>query len=372
MSNTTLFPQKIAIVHDTLAEFGGAERVLQTLLKMFPHAHVFTAFTKPSLIATHFPGLNRPQIHPSWTNHTPISQHIPFFQAISPLVWNRFDLENFDLVISSSSHLLSNLIFPKRPTHIQFIHSLPKNIFRLTPLTPLQTIFPFHKYVVPLYKKSLLWSHHIIANSHHTQSTIHKALGISSTVIYPPVNIPPLPPTKRRPKYFLSLSRIDADKKIEIAIQACNLLSLPLKIAGLPNYPQYFEYLRSISGPTIEFLGFVPDAEIPQLMQSASALIFCAKNEDFGIAPVEAMSYGVPVISFSGGGVKETVIRDKTGLFFHDSTHTSLVETIKSFRPSLFNPQFLYRQSQKFSESVFITKMADYVRHATQLKGELS
>lgn len=345
---------RVAIVHDTLSEFGGAERVLQSLIKLFPEADIFSSYASKTLLNNYFPSISHSNLKLSIIQNTPLSSHNSLLQTYSPLLWKTFCFDKYDLVISNSSYALSNLIRVKNSVHIQYINCPPKNLFGISPPRPLQRFFPYTKLIANFYKKAIHSSPYIIVNSKHMKKMIYNLFGISAKVIYPPVRIPDLKPTRHKPKYYFIVSRIDPTKKLELAIQACNYLKLPLRIVGETNAPYYERYLRSISGKTIEFLGKKTDDEIDELYKYAIAFLFTPENEDFGIAPVEAMTHGIPVIAYYGGGVKETIKENQTGLFFYKHTSESLVYILRRFDSSIFDSYKLYSYSKKFSEKNFL------------------
>lgn len=352
---------KVAIIHDSLVEFGGAERVLLALLDLFPDADVYTAYADKALIKTFFPSLDTSRVFSSWADGTIIAKHGSLFQCFSPLVWRSFNFELYDVVISATSYLAANMVTVKRPVHIQYIQSLPKNLYGLDPAFWLQKVIPYSRFVAKLFRQSLLSTPHIITNSKHTRRVLYEKTGVRSIVIYPPVDIPRLLPKRKKPEYYLCVSRIDNTKSLEIAVEACTRLKLRLKIVGKTNEPKYEQYLRSIAGPTVEFLGLLPDKEIHELYKSAIAFIFTAKNEDFGIAPVEAMAYGVPVIGYYGGGLKETVIEEKTGKFFYEHGKEAVIHAIRTFDSKKFSVNILYQHVAKFSNKKFKGNIERYI-----------
>lgn len=358
---------KVAIVHDSLVEFGGSERSIQSLLEIFPDAHVYTAYQDSSLVRRFFPKLSAVHFHTSWAQGNILSSRASLFQLFSPLIWRNFNFSKYDVVISSSHSLLSNLINTDNVVHIQYIHSPPKNLFGLSPQAPLHRLIPYSlRFIGNFYRRALRSSTHVVVDSNHMRRTILKLFGVNSRVIYPPVIIPPKPPIKHELKYFLCVSRIDWTKNLEIAIEACSSLGLPLKIVGKSNDKRYENYLRSLAGPTVQFLGFRSDEEIDKLYQSAIAFVFPSKNEDFGIAPVEAMAHGVPVIAYYGGGPKETIISGKTGAFFYEHNSLALAEALKGFKPELFKTKNLYQHALKFNADRFKSEMKQYVYEASR------
>jgi len=353
---------KVAIVHDSLVEFGGAERVLLALLEAFPKAHLYTAYTSKIILKNYFSHFDKSLLFSSIIQNTKLQGRNSLFQILSPLIWRRFNFDKYNLVISNSAYMLSNLVCTKRSIHIQYINCPPKNLFCLLPKRPLQKIIPYTNLIGRIYVNALQKNTNIIVNSFYTKNNIKKISGISSKVIYPPVNIPNNLSIRKKGKYFLTVSRIDPEKCIEIAIMACNILKKPLYIVGETNKSSYEEYLKKISGPTIYFLGRKTDTEIASLYQSAIAFLFTPKKEDFGIAPVEAMAYGVPVIAFWGGGVKETVIPNKTGLFFYKHQSDDLIKALNRFFPKNFNSRLIFNHAKKYRKERFIKEVSQYIK----------
>ncbi len=353
---------KVALVHDSLVEFGGAERVLQVLLKIFPDADIYSSYAK-SIILQNFFNISRTRLHLSFLQKTPLVGHNTLLQVLSPIIWRCFNLEKYDLVISISSFALCNIINinTKKAIHVQYILGPPKNLFNISPRRPLQKIIPYTKIVSGFYHKALYSSPYIITDSLHIQNTIYNLFGLNSKVIYPPVRVPKSLPKKKKARYFIIVSRLEDTKGIDLAIDAFNHLKLPLKIIGQAANLKYERYLKSISGSTIEFLGEKSDKEIDKLYKSAIAFIFTAKNEDFGIAPVEAMARGVPVIAFYGGGLKETVIKNKNGLFFYEHKKEALIDAIKTFASLSFNDKDVYESSFKYSDEHFCFNINKYL-----------
>lgn len=351
---------RVALIHDGFTEYGGAERVLQAFIKLYPGADIFSSYAKTFLLKKFFPGIPSERFHFSLIQKTPLVGHNTLFQIYSPVIWKLFNFESYDLVISNSFYMLCNQIRVIKPFHIQYINYPPKNIFGLTQMRPLQKIIPYTKIIANFYERALRSTSYIISISKYTQKILLDLFGVSSKVIYPPVKIPNKLPEKKNSLYYLCVSRLDRSKSIEIAIEACNRLKLPLKIVGKTNEPKYEFYLRSIAGPTIEFLGMKSDKEIAELYKSAIAFIFTTKNEDFGIAPVEAMAHGVPVIAYFGGGAKETILQRKTGLFFYEHSTNALVKIIRKFSGMSFNPDVLYNHAKKFSEDRFTEEIKTY------------
>ncbi len=351
---------KVAIVYDAITEFGGAERVLQALLHAFPNAHLMTLIADPAVIKNHFPMLTQTTLHTHPLLPAMAQTHTSFLQAAAPLLWKHFDFSSFDLVISTPAHLMANLISVPN-IHIQYVHSLPKNCFGVVRPTPLQRYTHYDSFCVPMYTRALHKTPYILTNSRHMKQTILKYTHAHATVIHPPIIIPHRLPRRHPNSYYLYVGRIDREKHIELGIKACNDLGVPFIIVGATNEPQYEQYLRSIAGSTITFLGYQTDKHIHALYQGARAVLFTSKNEDFGIAPLEAMAHGVPVISYYGGGARETVIEGKTGRFFYTHSWRSLRRVMETFQPKQFKPEVLYSHAKLYGETVFLSHIKEYI-----------
>jgi glycosyltransferase involved in cell wall biosynthesis len=351
---------KVALIHDSFSEFGGAEKVSQEIIKIFPKISVFTSYYDQRIVKNNFPNLEK-NLKFSWFQNFP-HKTTTTIQLLSPLIWRFKELKNFDLIITSSAYYLCPLatLNLSLPT-LHYLHTLPKNLFGLEEKSFWQKNLSF-SWQKNLYLKSLKKASGLMVNSQNTQEKVKKITGLKSTVVYPPVETPLLLPSEEKKEYYLIVSRIDDAKGLEIAVKACNTLNLPLKIAGATNNPLYLEKLKNLAGKSIEFLGFVSEEEKKKLYQKARAFLFCSKDEDFGIAPIEAMAHGVPVIAYFGGGAKETVIEEKTGIFFHQHSWQSIAEAIMKFKTQNFDSNIIYKSAQRFNQNNFRKNLLNYLK----------
>ncbi|MBI2405309.1 glycosyltransferase [Candidatus Gottesmanbacteria bacterium] len=399
---------KIALIHDYLREYGGAERVIEALHDIWPEAPLFTAFVDGKSLGRHTQRFKHWDIRTSWAQGNPfIKKFISPLRFLAPNIWESFDLSPYDVVISSSgwfmcrgvnagsriSQISQGLALKTRPQgealkrslHICYIHHPPRNLYGYATGSDLQKYWPVRAYaaVINFFLRHYDFEtaqrvDYFIANSKETARRVAKFYRRDSTVIYPPIEIPEeiskgdalrtqgVPLLKR--EYFLSVGRLTYAKRIDLAIIASNKLKLPLKIVGVGKEEAY---LRSIAGPTIEFLGSVSDSELAQLYAGAKALIFCALDEDFGMVPVEAMAYGTPVIALAQGGVLETVVdarsassgQGPTGVFFDKPEVRELVAAIKRFNNDykIYKDYHCYNQAKKFSKERFKKQVAAFV-----------
>ena len=369
--------QKIAIVHDYLKEYGGAERVVETLLEIWPNADIYTSVFLPE-----YAGPHRTRIE-KWKVHTSVLQYVPFkaklismFRFVAPLVFKSFNLSDYDVVITSTAGTYTSPNFVKigkKTKLICYCHTPPRYLYGY-PVANDWTTNWWRRILlvmgkIPMYflkkldfKASQL-PDYFIANSKEVAGRIKKFYKRDAIVIYPPVEIPNLAKGKVTKDYYLAGGRLARAKRTDLAIKVCNKLRLPLKVFGR-GFGGYAGYLKSIFGPTIEFLGEATEEQKWELYQNAKAYIYPSEKEDFGIQPVEAMAAGTPVIAYRSGGTQESVIDGKTGVFFNELTVESLSKAIKHFDHSngrSITAENCTNQAKKFSSGRFKKEMLQFV-----------
>lgn len=364
---------KVALIHDYLREYGGAERVLEVLHEIWPQAPLYTSFVDWNNLGPHADRFRDWDIRPSWVQNNPLVRkfHSPL-RFLAPWIWNSFDLTGYDLVVSSSGWFMCRGVRVKPPTiHICYIHHPPRNLYGYATGSDWQKFKAVRVYtaIINFFLRHYDFEtaqrvSYFIANSRETARRVQKFYRRDSTVIYPPIEINESKIKDResqiKKNYYLTVGRLVWSKRTDVAIDACNKLKLPLKVVGSGKEEKY---LKSIAGPTIEFLGSVSDSELKRLYTQAKALIFCALDEDFGMVPVEAMAAGTPVIALSQGGVLETVLEGKTGVFFPEANADSLSAAIRRFEKLDSNwTAGCRRQALKFSQRQFKTKITEFVK----------
>src|SRR3989344_1360495 len=360
---------KVALVHDYLREYGGAERVVEVLHELYPEAPLYTSFIDWRALGEHAHRFRNWDIRTSWVQGNWVMRRFhSALRFLTPLVWESLDLRGFDVIISSSGWFICRGIVTRpEQVHISYIHHPPRNLYGYPTGSPPNGLIKLYGVVVNPFLRMYDFStaqrvDYLIANSKETQSRIKKFYRRESTVIYPPIDLSNIrhQASSKKDSYYLSVGRLTYAKQIDVAIKACNELKIPLKVVGTGKEETY---LHSIAGSTIEFTGAVSDEELNTLYANARALIFCALQEDFGMVPVEAMAHGTPVIALQQGGVVETVLYGKTGVFFDEVTVSSVVTAIQKF--NTLNYSELSRQSikqaAKFSKPVFLRSMQDFV-----------
>jgi glycosyltransferase involved in cell wall biosynthesis len=326
---------KVALVHDQLTEFGGAERVLIALKKIFPQADIYTSVFNLSSLKPFDKIIKDWSIHTSWFDKIPIVRnYYSPFRFLTPLIWESFDFSNYDLVISSSGSWMSKGIKVKKPTiHISYIHHPPRYLYGYETAIEWQKYLPIRIYAYFVNHFLRLWDFqssqkpdYLIANSIETQKRISKFYRRDSIVIYPPVDIPKKIDFVAPKNYYLTVSRLAKAKHIDVLIKAANKQNFAIKIVGKGRDEKY---LKSIAGKTVEFLNNVSDEQLKDLYKNAKAFLFASVDEEFGIAPVEAMGYGLPVIAYNSGGIPEYLKDNVNGYLFNNLNENSLIEKIK-------------------------------------------
>lgn len=357
---------KIAIIHDYLEYWGGAERVLATLLEMFPQAEVFTLIYDEEKIGKF---LGNTKIHTSCINKLPkfIKKRKRYLLPIIPSLPETFDLRDFDVVISSSGAFAKGVVVRPKTVHICYCHSPMRFAWdwywqykkeqRKGPLTR-AAICLMTNYLRVWDFSSSQRVDYFIANSQNVSNRIKKYYRKDSKVIYPPVESPQKIQECGRENYFLIISRLSPYKRVDLAIEAFNKLHLPLVIAGDGSE---MKRLKKMSGPNVEFVGNVSDGKKWGLLAKCRALIFPG-DDDFGITMVEAMMMGKPVMAFRGGGALEIVQEGKTGEFFNTPSVEILAEGIKRLREnfSKYDTHAIKKEAQKFSKERFKREFLEY------------
>ena len=376
---------KIALVHDFLVNFGGAERVLAVLSEMFPEAPIYTmVYDKEKMSAQGGPasGWRKRIIYASFLQKFPkwMKRNPKWLLPFLPTAPETFDLREFDVVISSSGAWSKGIITRLNTVHISYLHSpmrfawdmneeYLKEKEKLGGLRIFSRLFL--NYIRVWDKLATDRPDHIIANSKYTQKRIRKYYGRESEIIYPPVDIKKQDTRNNNQenyklqipnnKPFLIISRLSKYKKIKEVVEAFNKLGLPLIVIG---EGEEKKHLQKIAGENVQILGWKADEEIMEYYQNARAFVF-AGVDDFGMAPVEVMSFGVPVLAIRGGGALEIVEEGKTGEFFDASTPEVIADCVRRFleKEKEYNKQYIIDKAGEFSKEKFISKFNGFIEN---------
>jgi len=369
---------KVALVHDYLREYGGAERVVEALHELFPDAPVYTAFFDPDALGMHAGRFDGWDIRETWITKLPFYKKLfSPYRIFAPKAFESLDLSEYDVVISSTNAYFAKAVTTqsgsKKANHYCYCHTPARSLYGYTTMTDWKRN-PFTRVIGTLMNHYLrvvdfqIAQHDFkfIANSGETKRRIAKFYRRDSVVIFPPVDVQKVSDTehknlkKRSGDYYLYVGRLAASKHDDLAIKACTQLGVQLKVVGSGKGE---EYLRSMAGPSIEFLGGVTDEVLHDVYAGAKALIFPAEDEDFGIVPIEAMGHGVPVLAHRSGGPRETILEGKTGLFFDELTVKSLVEKMQQFETEekKFNSSAIYTHALEFRKERFQKEIVELI-----------
>lgn len=363
----------LALVHDWLNQIGGAEDVLATLLEQYPESPIFTSIYAPDIMPDFY---REWDIRTMWMDKLPaIHTHHQPYLPLYPLAWQGLDLSEYDVILSNKSGFCHGLTFDDdNSLHICYCLAPTRYVWQLDAYIKREGLGKVAEMGLrPLIAAMKKWDYdaaqkvsHFIAISTEIQERIQTYYDRDSVIIFPPVETERFKPVadSEVEDYFLIISRLIPYKRIDLAVQAATRLGLPLKIGGKG---RDMERLQAMAGDTVEFLGYVPDEDLPELMAKAKAFLFPGL-EDFGITPVQAEAAGRPVIAYKGGGALDTVIAGVTGEFFEEQTVDSLAEVMASFDDSKYDPVAIRDHALKFDIDNFNQQMDSFIQQAWNAK----
>lgn len=357
---------KLALVHDWLNQIGGAEDVLATLVEYFPDQPIYTSIYAPDLMPDFY---REWDIRTLWMDKLPgIHTHHQPYLPLYPLAWGGLDLSGYDVILSNKSGFCHGVRYDTDTLHICYCLAPTRYVWQPEAYIAREGLGrPVELALRPLIAALRRWDYaaaqrvgHFIAISTEIQQRIRTYYNRDSEIIYPPVDTSRFQPASSTDDYFLVVSRLIPYKRIDLAVQAATRLGLPLKIGGRG---RDMERLKSMAGPTVEFLGYVPDDELPDLMARCKAFIFPGL-EDFGITPVQAQAAGRPVIAYGGGGALDTVIPGRTGEHFHEPSVDALAAVMADFDAARYDPQIMRAHAERFDSRIFQQQITAYVEQA--------
>ncbi len=354
---------KIALVHDYLAQDGGAERVLKAFHELWPEAPIFVLFHDKNKIID----FSNATIRESFLAKLPlINSRYQWYLPFMPMATERHNLESFDVVLSSTSSFAKGVLTTPDTLHISYCHTPPRYLWS-----------DAHHYIADMGANALiktmlprfisrlrLWDKmsadrvdHFIANSKTVRSRIQKYYRRDAEVIHPPVDLQKFHLSSAVGTYFVAGGRLVPYKNVDIVIQAFNRLRWPLKIFGTG--PELHR-LQETAKDNIEFLGRISESQKATLLSHARAFIH-PQVEDFGITPLESMASGRPVIAFGQGGATETILPNETGVFFNAQTWESLLDTLLQFDHTAWDNRKIREHAASFSIEQFKNNIARFV-----------
>lgn len=357
---------KLALVHDWMNQIGGAEDVLASLVDLYPDRPIYTSIYAPDLMPDFY---RQWDIRTLWLDKMPGIHHYhqPYL-PLYPLAWGGLDLSDYDVILSNKSGFCHGLKHDADTLHICYCLAPTRYVWQLESYIAREGLGQAALMALrPLVSVLKRWDFeaaqrvdHFIAISTEIRQRIEDYYQRESVIIYPPVDTQRFQPSNTVEDYFLIVSRLIPYKRIDLAVQAATRLHLPLKIGGKG---RDMERLQSMAGPTVEFLGYVPDEDLPDLMARCKAFIFPGL-EDFGITPVQAQAAGRPVIAYGGGGALDTVIPGTTGEHFHELTVDALAAVMRDFDASRYDSRAIRAHAERFDSRVFQQQITSYVEQA--------
>jgi len=364
---------KVAIVHDFLVQYGGAERVLEVLCEMFPEAPIYTLLHDREKMRGKFVGKD---IRTSFLQKFPcfLRRRYKYLLPLMPTAPEVWDLRDFDLVISSSGAWSKGIVTRLNTIHISYMHSPMRFVWDANEHYRAQV--QSSKFKVQSFFTRMLFNYvrvwdkvaadrpdYIIANSKYTQERIRKYYGRESVVIYPPSPGPakrdhPLPKGEGG-NYFLVVSRLSPYKNVDKIVEAFNKLELPLVVIGEGSQEKY---LWKIAGKNVRILGWQTDEKINEYYAGARGFVF-ASVDDFGITLVEAMAHSLPVAAIRKGGAIEVMIEGQTGEFFDEATPEVIADGVRRLveNEKKYDKDFIKSQAEKFSKERFVREFGEYI-----------
>ncbi|MCO6418404.1 glycosyltransferase [Siccirubricoccus sp. KC 17139] len=354
---------KLAIIHDSIGQYGGAEKVLEEMHAAFPDAPVFLPLWNEKGLPPHF---RHWDVHTSWLDRMPGARRLQrAIFPLHPIAMHGFDLSEFDVVLSSSFNFAHNVVVGPEATHICYCHSPGRFLWDFHGYAERERMGRFTRGAVtamlPLLRTmdavAAMRVDHWIATSRLVQQRIGKYYRRDSQILPPPIRVADFRMGKGPGEHFLLLMRLVGWKRADIAIEACNRLKLPLVVAG---DGRDTARLRAMAGPTIRFVGRVDGEEKAALYARSTALILPAV-EDFGITPLESMAAGRPVIALGAGGALDTVRPGVTGEFFPEQNAESLIDTLTAFRPQHYDSEVIRAHAETFDAVAFRAQLKEIV-----------
>lgn len=365
---------KIALVHDYIKEFGGAERVLKTISEMYPDAPIYTAFcvrgsTAEKELCAIGDRKGRKIIESPFAPILKIWKLYSPLRFLIPAIWRSFDLSKYDLVITSSSwYITRGFKIGKGTVVIDYCHTPPRWLYGYETSVGFTKYWPVRLYAAVVGHFIRMFDFEtaqdvdfFIANSKNVQERIKKFYRRDSAVIYPPCDVEKiinLTKNIKKENFFLLASRLTGGKGIEEAIKLSRKIGFNLKIIG---ESAGFSNIGKNNESGVKLLGRLTDEELYMQYAKAKAFVALAKDEDFGMTVVEAQAAGTPVIAFNGGGFKESVINNETGILIDEISEKSLKGAISKVDKTSWNKEKLIENAKNFSKERFVREMKSFV-----------
>ncbi|HEY4357872.1 MAG TPA: glycosyltransferase [Acidobacteriaceae bacterium] len=355
---------KIAVVHDYFTQMGGAEKVAEELYNMLPGADLFATVALQNKMPD---SLRHVDVHTSWMQRLPkMNEYYRLYFPLYPFAVSSLDLSSYDLIVSSSSGYAKGVRAHPDAIHVCYCHTPMRWVWSYQSYSARESFGAGIRAFLPTLIHGLRrWDEgaarqpdHFIANSQVVAKRIHEAYGRYAEVIAPPIEVHRFTLSLEQDDYFIILARLVSYKRIDLAIDAFSRLGKKLLVIG--SGPA-LDDLKDQAGPSVRFMGRLPDREVDHLVSRCKALIFPGE-EDFGMAPLEIAAAGRPTIAFRAGGAVETIRENVTGLFFDEQTPEALMDAVQRFEDQEWDPHTIRQHAEQFSSQVFRTRFASFLR----------
>ncbi len=357
----------IALVHDWLNQMGGAEDVLEALVGLYPAAPVFTSMYWPQVMPDEY---RQWDIRTSFMDRLPlVKRHHQPFLPLYPLAFESFGFSEYDLVVSNKSGFCHGVLAGPETLHICYCLAPTRYLWDLRRYAQREGIGRVGRALLqPVASYLRLWDRlaadrvdYFIAISRTVQRRIARYYGRESVIIYPPVEVDRFEPASQTQDFYLVVSRLIPYKRVDLAVQALSQLDRPLVVVG---DGRDRAKLEELAGPSVTFTGRLTDGQTAGMMARCRAFIFPGED-DFGIAPVQAMAAGRPVIAFAAGGALDTIVEGATGLYFRQPSVESLKTAVERFETLTFQTSRIRRHAERFSRSIFEEQIREFVEQKT-------
>ncbi|MDA0242558.1 MAG: glycosyltransferase [Chloroflexi bacterium] len=355
---------RLALVHDWLNQIGGAEDVLETLVRMFPEAPLYTSLYWREGMPDHW---REWDIRTGFIDKLPLARRKQqLYLPLYPFAFEQFDLRGYDVVVSNKSGFCHGIITQPETVHICYC------------LTPTRYVWRYHQYaeqeqlgrltklgLAPFLTFLRQWDRlaadrvdHFVAISEVVRRRIAKVYRREAVIIHPPVDTQRFDPVEPHQveDYYFFVGRLVPYRRLDVLIEAFNALGRPLVIAGSGRDR---DRLEALAKPNVTFLGRVSDEELPRWLAHCRAFLWPGE-EDFGIAPVQAMAAGRPVIAYAAGGALD-IVTPRTGAFFHEQTAEAIQAAVLGFDTATANPAHIRAHAEQFDTAVFERKLNDFI-----------
>ncbi len=354
---------RIALFQDYLAQNGGAERVTEAIHRTLPEAELYTTMAVPDRIS---PYLRNLEATTTWMQALPAKAKLyRHYFLLYPLAVESTHLENYDLIVSSCCGYAKGVRRGENGVHVCYCHNPMRWVWRFSEYMQRETFCRPMKAALRLMVERLKqWEmraatrpDYYIANSHIVANRLKDAFGVEAKVIEPPIDTSRFWISKAPQDYYMILARLNAYKRIDLAVEACTRTGRRLLVIG--DGPDR-ERLKSLAGPTVTFLGRQSDTAVSRYASRCRALIFPGE-EDFGMAPLEINAAGRPVVAYAAGGATETVIEGLNGVLFGEQTVDSLIEGLDRLEAQSWDPTVIRRNAKRYDVNVFQERLLDYL-----------